>query len=120
MRFWERLLDGADNIAYRLGVNTLVDGAYVAGEHAQAWFIEEIRVSNYRLPIALAIGERDPDKAEAVARKIMRTAVESFAVSIGRPIAPPPAANEAKGRSAASAKPSARGRGLVGQRPRKT
>jgi GntR family transcriptional repressor for pyruvate dehydrogenase complex len=84
VQFWGRLLDGADNIAYRLCVNTLADGAYARGEAAQAWFIEEIRASDYRRPIALAIAARDPDRAEKVMRTVMRTSVEAFGRAIGR------------------------------------
>jgi GntR family transcriptional regulator, transcriptional repressor for pyruvate dehydrogenase complex len=84
VQFWGRLLDGADNIAYRLCVNTLADGAYVMGEAAQAWFIEEIRASDYRRPIALAVAARDPGRAEKVTRTIMRTSAEAFGRAIGR------------------------------------
>ncbi len=84
VRFWERLLDGAANIAYRLAVNTLVEGAHGMGDVAKEWFIKEIRASDYRMPIALAVLAGDADKAEAVARDIMRTAVEAFDVSLGR------------------------------------
>ena len=89
VRFWERLLDGAQNIAYRLAVNTLVEGAYVMGEVAKEWFIEEIRASDYRMPIALAVQAGDPAAAESVARKIMRTAVDALGATIAP--APPPA-----------------------------
>jgi GntR family transcriptional repressor for pyruvate dehydrogenase complex len=92
VRFWERLLDGAQNIAYRLAVNTLVEGAYVMGDVAKEWFIEEIRASDYRMPIALAIKAGDPAAAESIARTIMRTAVEAFGSAIAdvpAPVAPP-------------------------------
>ena len=94
VRFWERLLDGAANIAYRLSVNTLVEGAYVMGDEAKAWFIEEIRASDYRMPIALAVAAGDADKAETVTRAILRGAVEAFAATTGQ--APPRAAPAVK------------------------
>ncbi len=83
VRFWERLLDGAANIAYRLAVNTLVEGTYGMGEVAKEWFIAEIRASDYRMPIALAVRDGDADKAEAIARQIMRAAVDAFSASLG-------------------------------------
>jgi GntR family transcriptional repressor for pyruvate dehydrogenase complex len=108
VRFWERLLDGAQNIAYRLAVNTLVEGAYVMGEAAKDWFIEEIRGSDYRMPIALAVQAGDPDAAESVARKIMRTTAEVFAVAVGvspPPVAPPPVVPTHKSPAVAKRKP---------------
>jgi DNA-binding FadR family transcriptional regulator len=80
--FWERLLDGAQNIAYRLALNTLVEGAYVMGDPAKEWFVEEIRSSDYRMPIALAVKAGDADAAEAVTRKTMRSAAEAFSRTI--------------------------------------
>jgi GntR family transcriptional repressor for pyruvate dehydrogenase complex len=99
VRFWERLLDGAQNIAYRLATNTLVEGAYVMGDSAKEWFVEEIRASDYRMPIALAIEAGDAEGAEAVARKIMRTAAEAFGALMmpPAPIAAPSTRNRKPG-----------------------
>jgi GntR family transcriptional repressor for pyruvate dehydrogenase complex len=97
VRFWERLLDGAQNIAYRLAVNTLVEGAYVMGEVAKEWFIEEIRASDYRMPIALAVQAGDPAAAESVARKIMRTAVDALGATIAPAPSPTPPLRPATG-----------------------
>ena len=103
VRFWERLLDGAANIAYRLAVNTLVEGAYVMGEEAKAWFVNEIRASDYRMPIALAVAAGDADKAEAIARATLRGPVETFCASLGPPL--PGARPPAKPKAAATASP---------------
>jgi GntR family transcriptional repressor for pyruvate dehydrogenase complex len=88
VKFWGRLLDGARNIAYRLAVNTLVDGAYVMGEAAKAWFIAEIRASDYRMPIARAVAAGAPDRAERIARKILRPPVEAFEAQVEAPAEP--------------------------------
>jgi DNA-binding FadR family transcriptional regulator len=92
LQFWERVLDGADNIAYRLSFNSLVKGAYVLGESARGWFIEEIRASDYRRPYAEAVAAGDAERAEAAVRDVMRGAVETFAASVGlsRPKKAPP------------------------------
>lgn len=89
VRFWERLLDGAQNIAYRLALNTLVEGAYVVGDVAKEWFIEEIRASDYRMPIAMAVKEGDAEAAETITKRIMRSAAEAFGRTV--PPSPPPA-----------------------------
>jgi len=79
IRFWERLLDGADNIAYRLAFNSLVKGTYVIGKAAQSGFIAEIRATEYRAPIAAAILAGDAETAESIARAVMRHTVDAFA-----------------------------------------
>lgn len=79
IRFWERLLDGADNIAYRLAFNSLVKGTYVIGKAAQSGFVAEIRATAYRAPIADAILAGDAEKAESIARAVMRHTVDTFA-----------------------------------------
>ncbi|HEX3770566.1 MAG TPA: hypothetical protein VHV30_06875, partial [Polyangiaceae bacterium] len=93
-------LDGAQNIAYRLALNTLVEGAYVMGDAAKEWFVEEIRASEYRMPIALAVKAGDADAAEAITRKIMRAAAETFE----RIVPPPPPASAPKRSGIASIK----------------
>ena len=50
--FWERLLEGADNIAYRLAFNSLLKGAYAMGPLAVQWSLSEIRDSDFRGPLA--------------------------------------------------------------------
>jgi GntR family transcriptional repressor for pyruvate dehydrogenase complex len=79
VRFWERLLDGADNIAYRLAFNSLLQGARVMGTAAQQWSIAEIRSSDYRSALAAAIAAGDAAKAAAMTRKIMGAPIEAFA-----------------------------------------
>ncbi len=96
VRFWERLADGADNIAYRLALNTMTRSAETKGALATQWSIYELRKGEFRLPVATAIASGDADKAELVTRDAMRAAVQSFSASIGRDAAapakdPPPA-----------------------------
>jgi GntR family transcriptional regulator, transcriptional repressor for pyruvate dehydrogenase complex len=96
VRFWERLADGADNIAYRLALNTMTRSAETKGALATQWSIYELRKGEFRLPVATAIASGDADKAELVTRDAMRAAVQNFSASVGRDAAtpakdPPPA-----------------------------
>jgi GntR family transcriptional regulator, transcriptional repressor for pyruvate dehydrogenase complex len=107
VQFWERLHDGADNLAYRLAYNSLVKGAYAMGPFARQWSIDEIKSSDYRIPLAAAIAAGDAAKAEEMTRQAMRPPVEAFAQAIGAPEnspAPPPLSSQstksAKRRSA--------------------
>ena len=72
VRFWERLADGADNIAYRLALNTMTRSAETKGALATQWSIYELRKGEFRLPVATAIASGDADKAELVTRDAMR------------------------------------------------
>jgi GntR family transcriptional repressor for pyruvate dehydrogenase complex len=89
LRFWERLTDGADNIAYRLALNTMTRSAEVKGALAVQWSVYELRKADYWLPVATAIVSGDASRAESVTRETMRTAVDRFATSIGRTATPP-------------------------------
>jgi GntR family transcriptional repressor for pyruvate dehydrogenase complex len=84
MRFWERLADGAGNIAYRLALNTMIRSTEASGALAVQWSVYELEANDYRVPLALAIAAGDAAKAEATTRAAMRAAVDSFATSIGR------------------------------------
>lgn len=84
VRFWQRLADGAGNIAYRLALNTMTRSAEASGGLSTQWSVYELRKGEFRLPIAKAIASGDANKAEAVTRDAMRAAVQSFATSIGR------------------------------------
>jgi DNA-binding FadR family transcriptional regulator len=79
VRFWERMLDGADNVAYRLAFNTMVKSVRVMGEPAQKWSVQEVRNSGYRVATAEAIAAGNAAKAEAVTREAMRKSVDVFA-----------------------------------------
>ena len=78
VRFWERLLDGADNIAYRLSFNSLLKGAYAMGALAQQWSLAEIRSSDHRGPLAAAIAEGNAREAESITRAVMGSAIEAL------------------------------------------
>jgi DNA-binding FadR family transcriptional regulator len=78
IRFWEYLLEGADNIAYRLAFNSLLKGAYSMGTLAQDWSLAEIRSSDYRVPLAAAIAAGNADEAEALTRKVMGGPIEAL------------------------------------------
>jgi DNA-binding FadR family transcriptional regulator len=89
VRFWERLADGAGNIAYRLALNTMTRSAEVKGALAAQWSVFELRKADFWFPVATAIAAGDANKAEALTRDAMREAVDSFAGSMGRGETPP-------------------------------
>ena len=67
--FWDLVIDGADNLAYRLALNTLVsqqavrlDGARVAGE---------LRDPGAIRALAAAIAAGEPDDAHRLARELL-------------------------------------------------
>jgi GntR family transcriptional repressor for pyruvate dehydrogenase complex len=82
VRFWERLLQGADNIAYRLAFNSLLKGAYATGSLATQWSLSEIRDSDFRGPLAAAIAAGKADQAEAMTRTLMRRAIEALSEAV--------------------------------------
>jgi GntR family transcriptional repressor for pyruvate dehydrogenase complex len=84
VRFWERVADGAGNIAYRLALNTMVRSADAKGTLGVQWAVFELQGGDYRLPVATAIASGDANRAETVTRDAMRGAVDAFARSVGR------------------------------------
>ena len=84
VQFWERLADGAGNIAYRLALNTMLRSTQAKGALAVQWSAYEVRANAFRLPVATAIASGDGARAEATTREAMRAGVELFAASIGR------------------------------------
>jgi GntR family transcriptional regulator, transcriptional repressor for pyruvate dehydrogenase complex len=87
--FWERLTDGAGNIAYRLALNTMTRSAEVKGALGVQWLIYELKNNDFWLPVATAIASGDADKAESVTRDAMRAAVRRFSKSVGHDVATP-------------------------------
>jgi GntR family transcriptional repressor for pyruvate dehydrogenase complex len=81
-RFWERMLDGAGNIAYRLAFNSLIKGADTRPELHLSWTIQELQQGDHRMPIARAIAEGDSAAAEAAASTALRGAIDALAIAI--------------------------------------
>jgi DNA-binding FadR family transcriptional regulator len=73
VRFWDLLLEGCGNLAYRLAFNSMVKGALAIGEPAKQWSIAEIRLSGYRVSLAAAIVAGDAERAESETRTLMRS-----------------------------------------------
>lgn len=82
LSFWERMLDGADNIAYRLAYNSLIKSSQAAPELQLNWTIQELERGDYRLPIAKAISEGDSAAAEAATRTSLRGAIDAINTAI--------------------------------------
>ncbi|MGH2905314.1 MAG: FadR/GntR family transcriptional regulator [Solirubrobacterales bacterium] len=78
LRFWERMLDGADNVAYRLSYNSLIRSAQANPELQLNWTIQELETSDFRMPIAKAIAEGDSAAAESAARTSLRGAIDAI------------------------------------------
>ena len=98
VQFWERAVDGAENLAYRLAFNSLIKGSYAMGRLAEDWSASELRGSDYRTAIARAIVSGDAANAEAETREAMRKAVAAFAhrfdLSSQEPSKPPRAESD--------------------------
>ena len=67
-RFWQRVLDGAGNLAYQLAFNSLIRAVHVQHDFSVSWLEQELRRSDYRRPIAAAIAAGDPERAATAAR----------------------------------------------------
>lgn len=89
VQFWERAVEGADNLAYRLAFNSLIKGLYAMGRLAEDWAASELRDNGYRTAIARAILSGDAASAEAETREAMRRAVSVFANRFDLPAAAP-------------------------------
>ena len=116
IRFWDRVLVGAENLAYRLAFNSLLKSAYRKGERARELSVYEVRASGCRAALARAIADGDADLAEAETRKRMRADLELFSKVMRRhkqhkaeaPAAEPPPRSPAK-RKAREATKASRG-----------
>jgi DNA-binding FadR family transcriptional regulator len=67
-RFWQRVLDGVGNLAYQLAFNSLIRAVHARRELSVPWLEQELRRSDYRRPIAVAIAAGDADAAASAAR----------------------------------------------------
>jgi len=67
-RFWQRVLDGAGNLAYQLAFNSLIRAVHARRELSVPWLEQELRRSDHRRPIAVAIAAGDADAAASAAR----------------------------------------------------
>jgi GntR family transcriptional regulator, transcriptional repressor for pyruvate dehydrogenase complex len=104
--FWERVIDGSGNIAYRLGYNTLLKAVLSPAtvEVARTWSVQEVRESGYRVAIARAIAQGDGSRAEAETRESMNRPVRLLERQRQAP-------DEAKARPPATRRPRAKKRG---------
>jgi DNA-binding FadR family transcriptional regulator len=83
VRFWDRAVEGAQNLAYRLAFNSLIKSAQAMGSQAEEWSAADLRANDYRRAIADAIAAGDALRAEGEARDSMRKAVAVLAAAIG-------------------------------------
>jgi DNA-binding FadR family transcriptional regulator len=67
-RFWQRAIDGADNLAYQLAFNSLIRTVHAHVHFSVPWIERELRRGDYRRPIADAIAARDAERAAAATR----------------------------------------------------
>jgi DNA-binding FadR family transcriptional regulator len=85
IEFWDLVIDGSSNIAYRLGYNTLVKAVLSPAtvELARTWSIHEVKEAGYRVSLAKAIAEGDAKLAEAKTRDSMNLVVTFMRKQLG-------------------------------------
>jgi GntR family transcriptional regulator, transcriptional repressor for pyruvate dehydrogenase complex len=66
--FWQRILDGAGNLAYQLAFNSLIRAVHAQHSISLPWLEEELSRGDYRRPIAAAIAAGDGESAAAATR----------------------------------------------------
>jgi DNA-binding FadR family transcriptional regulator len=84
-RFWQRVLDGAGNLAYQLAFNSLLRTVHAHIDFSVPWIEAELQRSEYRRPVAAAIAARDPERAAAVTREAL-TPPKGFPRALSRPL----------------------------------
>jgi DNA-binding FadR family transcriptional regulator len=79
-RFWQRVLDGAGNLAYQLAFNTLIRTVHAHLQLSAPWLAQELAQGDHRRPIAAAIAAGDGERAARATREAL-TPPEGFQVS---------------------------------------
>jgi DNA-binding FadR family transcriptional regulator len=70
-RFWQRVLDGAGNLAYQLAFNTLIRTVHAHMQLSAPWLEQELSRSDHRRPIAAAIAAGDGERASRATREAL-------------------------------------------------
>lgn len=83
LRFWDRMLDGAGNLAFRLAFNSLIKSAFSMGASAREMSLREVKASGHRSALARAIADADADRAEAETREHMRAGLAAVTPIFG-------------------------------------
>ncbi len=76
--FWQRILDGAGNLAYQLAFNSLIRAVHAIPDVSLPWLEHELGRSDHRRPIAAAIAAGDAEAAERATRLALTPAPEFF------------------------------------------
>jgi GntR family transcriptional regulator, transcriptional repressor for pyruvate dehydrogenase complex len=79
IEFWEAVIDGSGNLAYRLGLNTLVAAIDDLGVDRFAGLAEEVADRDTHVRLAALIVERNGDEARRVAEDLMSGVVSLLA-----------------------------------------
>jgi DNA-binding FadR family transcriptional regulator len=70
-RFWQRVLDGAGNLAYQLAFNTLIRTVHAHMQLSAPWLEQELSRGDHRRPIAPAIAAGDGERAALATREAL-------------------------------------------------
>jgi DNA-binding FadR family transcriptional regulator len=71
LSYWDRLIDAADNIAYRLAFNSLRAAYEPLAEALSAVLVEELTDTDEHLAIARAVADGEPETGAAAARRLL-------------------------------------------------
>jgi DNA-binding FadR family transcriptional regulator len=79
LAFWTAIIDGSDNLAYRLGLNTLVAAFTDLGyDHIlEIGLGRELADLEAHRRLAAAIADRDPDLAQSLAHELLSRSVDA-------------------------------------------
>jgi GntR family transcriptional repressor for pyruvate dehydrogenase complex len=72
---WDRIIDGADNLAYRLAYNSLLAGLTPGEEPSRSLFAAETKDARAQEALVDAIAAADPDAAGATAADLLARAL---------------------------------------------
>lgn len=83
LRFWDTLLLGADNLAYRLAYNSLLRGLHTLPEAMLSWSMDEIRRHDYHQVLVEAIDRGDALAAEQNVHQLLRKGLQRLQRALG-------------------------------------
>jgi GntR family transcriptional repressor for pyruvate dehydrogenase complex len=78
VRYWDTLLEGADNMAYQLAFNSMMKSLRSMPAQALSFSMREVRASRCHQALSEAIARRDADAAEQDTRTLMRQGLVAF------------------------------------------